>query len=797
MSPDIGDKGPDKPPADKASESELAQARRLLSATAIRALAEDRWQRYRPWLDWPILALSVVLLAVLFGPGGLATHTVPPLDSIATKTVRAERDLLIEDKDATAQRRATAAAQVQPVFDFDPELYAGLSRQVVRAVENMAQRKRENAIDVNQRRLTFQQELGLKDVGQTIRATTFDTIEALSEPKDLAVAMSYFLDVATDKLVVADRGLLPSQGAITYRNIRRDTPPLQADAAMVLDVGQLRRLMWSKAGEAPYGSAHSVQRFVIDAVPGLARPNLTPNAAVTEKARKLAAQQAEPVYVRVAAGEVVIREGDRVTPAVQERIRMINEGAARRTLWGETAVFALLVAGLVLFAGWYFRRKRHPNWPSRKEAYLTLSVVTISGLVCIAVYLAGRGLVDTLGLNRAAAGFLPPVALVSLLVAVLVGARASLLAGVVLSLLMAYRVEGHVLLASFYTISILLGGLTARKCRRRADLMRSGLAIGVVQAALVPIVLLLADGSLHFDDLAAVAAAFLSGLLAAIAATGLLPLFEQVFEETTDMRLLELASSDNPLLKQLALQSPGTFYHSVMMSNLAEAAGDVIGANGLQCRVMALYHDLGKMLRPSYFAENQRGGNVHDRLPPELSARIIFAHIKDGIDIARKHRLGRPILNAITQHQGTTLLRVFYLKALEKAKATGATVDEAEFRYPGPRPRTRESGVLLLADSIEAATRALKDPSPADLTERIHKVVAEKLADGQLDDCELTMRDIARIEAAFVRVLTLGVYHSRIEYPPMPQPAGEGGSHQNAAADRHHDRVRGLGERAS
>ena len=288
MSPDIGDKGPDKPPADKASESELAQARRLLSATAIRALAEDRWQRYRPWLDWPILALSVVLLAVLFGPGGLATHTVPPLDSIATKTVRAERDLLIEDKDATAQRRATAAAQVQPVFDFDPELYAGLSRQVVRAVENMAQRKRENAIDVNQRRLTFQQELGLKDVGQTIRATTFDTIEALSEPKDLAVAMSYFLDVATDKLVVADRGLLPSQGAITYRNIRRDTPPLQADAAMVLDVGQLRRLMWSKAGEAPYGSAHSVQRFVIDAVPGLARPNLTPNAAVTEKARKLA-----------------------------------------------------------------------------------------------------------------------------------------------------------------------------------------------------------------------------------------------------------------------------------------------------------------------------------------------------------------------------------------------------------------------------------------------------------------------------------------------------------------------------
>jgi hypothetical protein len=323
------------------------------------------------------------------------------------------------------------------------------------------------------------------------------------------------------------------------------------------------------------------------------------------------------------------------------------------------------------------------------------------------------------------------------------------------------------------------------------------LAIGAVQAAMVPVVLLLADGSLSFDALVPVAAAFISGLLAATAATGILPVFEHVFEEITDMRLIELASSDNPLLKQLALQSPGTFYHSVMMSNLAEAAGDVIGANGLQCRVMALYHDLGKMLRPSYFAENQRGGNVHDRLPPELSARIIFAHIKDGIDIARKHRLGRPILNAITQHQGTTLLRVFYLKALERAKTTGTTVDEAEFRYPGPRPRTRESGVLLLADSIEAATRALKNPSPADLTDRVHKVVAEKLADGQLDDCELTMRDIARIEAAFVRVLTLGVYHSRIEYPPLPQPAEPGGTKRDDGKDRDSDRQRGVGERAS
>jgi len=213
--------------------------------------------------------------------------------------------------------------------------------------------------------------------------------------------------------------------------------------------------------------------------------------------------------------------------------------------------------------------------------------------------------------------------------------------------------------------------------------------------------------------------------------------------------------------------------------------------------VMALYHDIGKSVRPSYFAENQRGANIHDRLPPELSARIIFAHIKDGIDIARKHRLGRPIIDAITQHQGTTLLRVFHQKAVERARGSGVTVDEAEFRYPGPRPRTRESGILLLADAVEAATRALKDPSPADVAARVRKVIDEKREDRQLDDCPLTMADLAKIEQAFVRVLTLGVYHSRIEYPPMPRPAASVSNDERTTANHPRDTVRGLESRAS
>ncbi len=379
-----------------------------------------------------------------------------------------------------------------------------------------------------------------------------------------------------------------------------------------------------------------------------------------------------------------------------------------------------------------------------------------------------------------------PVALVTVLVALLVDSRTSLLAGVGLSLLASYRADGDMWLVTYYVIGVLVAGVAVRHCRRRSDLLRMGIAIGLSQAASVPVVIVLSGAPLDVQLLAPMVAALASGAILAISAMGLMPLLEHLYNETTDMRLMEMASADNPLLKELAMRSPGTYFHSVVMGNLAEAAADAIGANALQCRVMALYHDIGKMRRPSYFAENQNTGNIHDRLPPELSARIIFAHIKDGIDIAVKNRLGGPVIAAITQHQGTTLLKTFHAKARERAREQGGTFNEAEFRYPGPRPTSKESGVLMLADAVEASIRSLKDPSPGEVRETVHGVTTERMADGQLDDCHLTVKDLAATEEAFVRVVTLGVFHSRIEYPPPPVGTAR-------VTDDEHARHRGVG----
>jgi putative nucleotidyltransferase with HDIG domain len=553
--------------------------------------------------------------------------------------------------------------------------------------------------------------------------------------------------------------------------------------------------MRARAADAPFGEARQVRSWIVDTAIELARENLVPDPIATEALRRQAAQAVRPVTHRLSAGEVVIRRGDRVTPEVRDRLAALADTATATSIWRKGVPMAVLLGGLLLLSALLVRGEHAGRQLRRKALYMVLAVVGAAVVLALAIHVGGRGLLEALGLDADAAGYLMPIALVPLVLAPLVLDRVGSLGGIAVATALVFRVDGDLALLAVQLVGVLVGTLVARRCRRRGDLIRAGAAIGLSQALAVPVVVLLSGAKIELGLALAMAAAALGGGLAAALAMALLPLMETAFNETTDMRLIELAGADWPLLKHLALHSPGTYYHSLVMGNLAEAAGDAIGANALRCRVMALYHDIGKTVRPSYFVENQRGANIHDRLPPELSARIIFAHIKDGIDIARKHRLGRPIIDAITQHQGTTLLRVFHQRALERAKVTGGTVDEAEFRYPGPKPGTREAAILLLADATEAATRSLKDPSPTEVTERVRKVIEEKREDGQLDECPLTMADLGKIEAAFVRVLTLGVYHSRIEYPPMqrlnPKQSDDG------LARRPSDAVRGLESRAS
>jgi len=258
--------------------------------------------------------------------------------------------------------------------------------------------------------------------------------------------------------------------------------------------------------------------------------------------------------------------------------------------------------------------------------------------------------------------------------------------------------------------------------------------------------------------------AFLSGPIAVGVVTFVLPHLESLFGITTDIRLLELSNQNLPLLRRLSLEAPGTYQHSLAVGNLAEAGADSIGANGLLLRVCSYYHDLGKLVKPKYFVENQRGQNPHDNLTPSMSALVIQSHVKEGLKMAQEEKLPLPIRQAVATHHGTKLIRYFFNKAKSEIDRDVDEVRESNYRYPGPKPHSKELGILLLADAVEAAARTLENPSPNKIQSMIGRIFSDALEDGQLDNSELTFSELDKVAQSFMWVLT-NMYHHRIEYP--------------------------------
>jgi putative nucleotidyltransferase with HDIG domain len=316
----------------------------------------------------------------------------------------------------------------------------------------------------------------------------------------------------------------------------------------------------------------------------------------------------------------------------------------------------------------------------------------------------------------------------------------------------------------------MVSAYSARTIRRRYDFYRPALYGGLIY--ILAIVLLEA---LRYTETEQIFIAAAYGLTSAVGgallAVGVLPVFESLFGFTTDLTLLELSNLNHPLLKRLSLEAPGTYHHSIVIGNLAEAAAEAIDANPLLARVGAYFHDIGKMEKPEYFIENLRHmKSKHDKLSPSMSALIVERHVKGGKELALEHNLPDAVIDFIEQHHGTTTMSFFLHKAQQQAH--DEPVHEEEYRYPGPKPQTRETAILMLADSTEAVARTLDDPKPGRLRSVIRKVIADKFLDGQLEECSLTLRDMHKIEEAFLKIL-LGVFHQRIDYPSAAEPFAE------------------------
>jgi putative nucleotidyltransferase with HDIG domain len=347
---------------------------------------------------------------------------------------------------------------------------------------------------------------------------------------------------------------------------------------------------------------------------------------------------------------------------------------------------------------------------------------------------------------------------------------ASLLLSLAISFCLASISHNPFLLFGLSLTSSLIASLLVIDARKRTTIIRAGLLTGVYQLAFVVLLdYFLSKTSYSYPVFLAngimpsAIALLLNGILSSFIVLGALPLFEYLFNTVTNISLLELADFNHPLLQRMTLEAPGTYHHSLLVGNLSESACRAIGANALLARIGAYYHDIGKLSKPDYFSENQdEKTSRHSSLSPHMSKIIIMNHVKEGVELARKYKLNSALIDFIQQHHGNSLVYYFYRRALELLEED-QQVKEEGFRYPGPKPDTKETAIVLLADSVEAATRALKDPEPNKIEEVVHKIINNKFIDGQLDECELALKDLEKISTVFIRILS-GIYHSRVSY---------------------------------
>lgn len=434
--------------------------------------------------------------------------------------------------------------------------------------------------------------------------------------------------------------------------------------------------------------------------------------------------------------------------------------------------FLLVCFILVIY---YIEIARHKKELTEQPKMLLLFCLILCGTMLIGkgVYILMEGQGNWVGFLSAQEGaatsdypigsYILPLSLAPLLITLLFDIHLGVFMTLVISAIAGLWL--HDASFAFYTV---VGGLTAClgmvKCKRRACLLKAGFFISNVSFVTVLLFYLIQGRFIASEILLALSMAFMNGLLVATLASAILPLLENIFSLTTNISLLEWLDLNQPLMRQLLLEAPGTYHHSIITGNLVEVAAELIGENALLARVGAYYHDIGKIKMPEYFIENQRGiENRHDKLTPTMSSLILIAHVKEGVELARRNKLPMIISDIIKQHHGASLIKFFYDKAKELS-SNEYTVAEENFRYPGPKPQTRVAALVMLADNVEAATRVLDDPTPARISHLVDNIVNKIYLDGQLDDCELTMKDLNKIKHQFVYILT-GIHHKRIDYP--------------------------------
>lgn len=486
----------------------------------------------------------------------------------------------------------------------------------------------------------------------------------------------------------------------------------------------------------------------------LVKGQINPNCFYDEeKTQELIDETRKSVAkVVIKQNQIIVKEGVPVTQNqldILSDLGMLDDGKNTSIYLYVYIVLAMFV-GIIMFLQYNYIDRNYSEIFKNTKKITLISVINLMTLV----------FARTIGL---VSPYLIPFACAPILLTLLINYKISIVISIlnVIVISIATGFDAQVMMLG--VISSILGATLLKKMQQRNELLYSTLYLSIVGVIITVSTGILISSNLR-EVLIKSAITFIGGVLSGIFALGILPFLEGTFNEVTTLKLLELSNPNHPLLKKLLMEAPGTYHHSMLVANLAEMASEEVGANSVIVRIGSYYHDVGKTERPYFFGENQMGGeNPHNHMTPNLSAKIIISHVKDGIELARKYNLPKVIQDIIGEHHGTTLVKYFYY-TMKNNSENPEEVKEEDYRYPGPIPNSKEAGIIMLADSVEAAVRSIKEPSEDKIKEMINNIISDKLSCGQLNDCNLTIKDIEKIKKCFLTALN-GIYHHRIEYP--------------------------------
>ncbi|MBN2167910.1 MAG: HDIG domain-containing protein [Actinobacteria bacterium] len=662
----------------------------------------------------------LMLIALEISPFGyrIKEGEPSPRDVIAPKTVQ------YIDKTKTDEQRQAAAAGVQDVYEYKTDV----SKQVTDDIKYFFQK----IYDV------YPLDLDIAEKVRQVKEKVGDAvdpaiIEAILQLPGETVQNSYAPTVETAKKVM-DEQVKPDELEQAKELARIDATEFSKDPAIQVIAGEI------------------ASNYI--------KPNSNFNAEETEKRKTAAREAVSPVITTVLEGETIIGKGQIVSS---------EQASLLKTLGFRSPVFSglnilyfgsfilLIIAALAMFISKY-----------RKDIYENPKVLVLLGILLVVYTIFAKIAAIAAGSSSPRYCFIVPTAAIAIITAVLVD-RVVAIVMVVLCALLTGAVTG----GNFTMVAVaLLGGfypsIAVSRMSTRYELRRASLYTAIWVAFVAFGVSILSQ--YRQDFLIITGIGFLNGFVSSIVAMGLLPFLETTMKVTTNPWLLEIASPEQELLKELSMKAPGTYSHSVMVANLAEAAAREVGSDPLVARVAAYYHDIGKTKRAQFFIENQpEGSNPHNDISPNLSSLIITSHVKDGIEMLNKHGLPKDIIDVIKQHHGTSIVKYFYEKAMEDNE--NENVDENRFRYHFEKPRSKTAAILMLADAVEATARTLPSTSASAIEQMVSRIVDDKIDDGQLDECDITFGDISKIKNIFSKIL-ISTYHPRITYPKTPNSQG-------------------------